>query len=241
MIEPSPQRGDRFRNWIGSFSDPDVARANSVFVVGLGRFGGALAQRLVSLGVEVMAIDVSQELINMWSEHLTNVRLADGTNPTVLTQLGAAEFDASVVAIGSSIEASVLTTSGLADHGALNIWAKAVTDEHGRILTRVGAHHVVYPERQAGERVARVVTGQVLDYFQLDDGFVIVELATPARYADEILAESDIRTAYNVTVVCVKPAGGSFTYATPETVLRTGDLLVVAGALADVERFTDDV
>lgn len=241
MIETPPTRVDRFRDWIRSLGDPEVERAESVFVVGLGRFGAALAQRLVLLGVEVMAIDVNQDLVNVWSERLTDVRLADGTNPAVLTQLGATEFDAAVVAIGTSLESSILTTSALADLSVANIWAKAVTAEHGRILERVGAHHVVYPERQAGERVARVVTGQVLDYFPLDDGFVLVELATPARYTGTVLGDTDLRSRYGVTVVCIKPAGGSFTYATPETVMRAGDLLVVAGTIDDVERFTDDI
>lgn len=234
-------RIDRFRDWIKTLGEPEVPRAESVFVVGLGRFGGALAQRLVALGVEVMAIDVNQELVDTWSERLTDVRLADGTNPTVLQQLGAAEFDAAVVAIGTSLEASILTTSALADlMNGPNIWAKAVTAEHGRILERVGAHHVVYPERQAGERVARVVTGQVLDYFPLDDGFVLVELAAPSKYVGVVLGDSDIRRHFGVTVVCIKHTGRSFTYATAETVLDAGDLLVIAGTVEDVERFTNE-
>jgi trk system potassium uptake protein TrkA len=219
--------------------DTGGPRAQSAFVVGLGRFGGALAQRLVALGVEVLAIDVSQELVNEWAERLTDVRLADGTNPAVLRQLGASDFDAAVVAIGSSLEASILTTSGLADVGAPNIWAKAVTNEHGRILERVGAHHVVYPERQAGERVARIVSGKVLDYFPLDDGFAIVELATPAHYVGATLGDSDIRSEFGVTVVCIKPKAGAFTYATSETELAAGDLLVFAGTMEDIERFTE--
>jgi len=235
-----PPRLHRLQDWLRTLGEPRIHRAESVFVVGLGRFGGALAQRLVSLDVEVMAVDVSQELVDYWSERLTDVRLADSTNPAVLRQLGAAEFDAAVVAIGSSLEASILSTSALADLGVPNIWAKAVTDEHGKILERVGAHHVVYPERQAGERVAQVVTGQVLDYFPLDDGFVLVELATPSRYSGIVLSDSDIRKRFGVTVVCVKPSGEPFTYATADTVLTEGDLLVIAGTVGDVERFTSD-
>lgn len=227
----------RFRDWIRSADDTDLTAARSVFVVGLGRFGAALAQRLVALDVEVMAIDTSRDRVNSWADRLTEVRVADGSNPAVLKQLGAEDFDAVVVAIGTGLESSILTTSALADAGCTNIWAKAITSEHGRILERVGAHHVVYPERQAGERVAHVVAAKVLDYFQLDDGFVLVEMSTPAVYAGSVLGETDIRQRFGVTVVCIKPAGRAFTYANVETVLGPNDLLVIAGTVDDVDRF----
>ncbi len=217
----------------------DGQSASSVFIVGLGRFGTAVASTLMELDVEVMAIDTDQDLVDRWAEKFTDVRRADGTSSSALAQLGVAEFDAAVVAIGTGIEASVLTTAALVDMGVRNIWAKAITNEHGRILTRVGAHHVVYPEREMGERVAHVVTGQVIDYFQLDDGFVLAELEVPSSLVGVSLAESGIRHDYAVTVVCVKPAGASFTYVSADTRLGAGDLMLVAGGVDDVERFAD--
>jgi len=131
---------------------------------------------LVELGVDVMAVDINQTLVNEWADRLTHVRLADATRSATLEQLGAPGFDAVVVAIGTGIEASILATAALSDIGITNIWAKAITEEHGRILRRVGAREVVFPEKEMGRRVAHAVTGDVVDYFELDEGFVPAEL-----------------------------------------------------------------
>lgn len=215
----------------------DMHNARSVFLVGLGRFGVAVARTLMDLDVEVMAVDVDADLVNEWADKLTHVRVADATSPATLHQLGAQNFDAAVVAIGTGIEASILSTAALADLNGPTIWAKAITEEHGRILERIGAHHVVYPERQMGQRVAHVVSGQVIDYYELDDGFVLAELETPPSLVGKSLAESGIRNDYGVTVVCVKPQGGRFTYAEYDTVLGAGDLMLVAGEVDACERF----
>ena len=231
---------DRFRDWIkplGQGPDHDHS-AESVFVVGLGRFGSALAETLVGLGVDVLAIDTDASRVNEFAEILPSVRQADGSNQNALRQLGIEQFDAAVVAIGTGIEASILTTAALVDVGVPNVWAKAITSEHGRILERVGAHHVVFPEKQMGERVAHAVTGAVVDYFALDDDFVIAELEAPASLVGSTLAEAAIRQKHGVTVVSVKPAGKSFTHATAETKISKRDLLVVAGPTKEVDRFT---
>ncbi|MDH3755986.1 MAG: TrkA family potassium uptake protein [Acidimicrobiia bacterium] len=216
-----------------------VAPAESVFVVGLGRFGASMASTLVELDIEVMAVDIDQKLVDHRADELTHVRLADATDSATLKQLGAAGFDAAVVAIGTGMEASILSTAALRDVGVDNIWAKALSDEHGRILERIGADHVVYPERQMGERVARLVTGHFLDYFQIDEGFVLAELEAPEELLGATLGDSDIRSRFGVTVVCVKPELSVFTYATVDTVPRKGDVLVVAGEVKAVERFLD--
>lgn len=221
----------------GEKSDTDALLARSVLVIGLGRFGSALAETLVELGTEVMAIDLDPALVQEFSSRLTHVREADATNPKVLRQLGADEFDVAVVAIGTGIEASILTTAALADAGVENIWAKAIRDDHGRILERVGASHVIYPEKQMGIRVAHAVSGQVIDYFQLDEGFVLAEVRPPSSLVGKSLRDAHIREQYGVTIVCVKPAGSGFTYATPETVIEAGDILVIAGEVAETEIF----
>jgi len=230
----------RLRSWAESFAGSQpAASAKSVLVIGLGRFGTALAETLGELGIEVMAVDVDQALVDEWADKIPHVRVADATSSTVLTQLGAASFDAIVVAIGTDIEASVLSTAALADMGVSNIWAKAITAEHGRILELVGADEVVFPEKEMGERVAHVVTGQVDDYFEIDDGFVLAELKAPRELVGLPLAETDLRAKYQVTVVCIKPEGGSFTYATADTVVGEGDLLVIAGSVEAADRFVD--
>ena len=229
---------DRLWDWMNQRVESAAGSpARSVLVIGLGRFGTALASALIEMDVEVMAIDTDRDLVDAWAERLTHVRLADGTSAGTLEQLGATSFDAAVVAIGSDLEASILSTAALSDLGVSNIWAKAITAEHGRILERVGADHVVFPERQMGQRVARVVTGQVLDYFMIDEGFVLAELPLPRAFHGQTLGESDIRSRYSVTVVCIKPSGGRFTYATPDSPLQPGDVILIAGEVADTERF----
>ena len=225
-------------NWMTTRMGSGAGSASSVLVVGLGRFGTALALALVELGVEVVAVDTNADLVNTWADRLTHVRLADATNPYTLDQLGVGEFDAVVVAIGSDMEASILSTAALADKGVKNIWAKAITTQHGRILHRVGANEVVYPEQQMGQRVARVVSGQVLDYFMVDEGFVIAELDCPHQLAGRSLVDSAVRQRFDITVASVKPLGGVFTYATAQTVVNLGDQLLVAGAIDKVEQFT---
>lgn len=223
----------------------DLASADSVFLVGLGRFGTAVALTLEGLGVEVLAVDTDPELIDTWASKISHVRVADATRPETLDQLGVVEFDAAVVAIGTGIEASVLCTAALSDIGGDDdgptIWAKAITSEHGRILARVGADHVVYPEREMGERVAHAISGHVLDYFELDDGFALAELEAPLSLVGRSLADAGIRQRYGVTVVCIKPAGRNFTYATSESLIGRGDTLLVAGAVGDCERFASAV
>ena len=212
-------------------------RPESVLVVGLGRFGTAIASTLVNLGVDVMAVETDQDLVNLWADRLTHVRLADATHVATLNQLGAASFDAAVVAIGSDLESSILTTAALTDVGVQIIWAKALTEEHGRILERVGAHHVVYPERQMGERVAHVVTGRVENYYLVDEGFVMAEIAVPDDLVGVPLIESRLREEFNVSVVCVKHGSGSFSHPSADTVLNAGDYLVVAGMVEHAEGF----
>lgn len=210
---------------------------DSVAVIGLGRFGGSVADSLVRLGHEVLAIDEQPDVVQHWSDSLTHVVQADSTDTTVLEQLGIADFQRVVVAIGTDIEASVLTVLAVEEAGVPEIWAKAITPKHGRILHRVGADHVVYPEAAMGERVAHLVTGKMIDFMEFDDGFAIVKTRTPAEAIDKTLAEAALRTKYGVTVVGVKRADEDFTYARPETRIREGDLLIVSGPTLKVEEF----
>jgi trk system potassium uptake protein TrkA len=212
----------------------------AVLVVGLGRFGSALAEDLQRLGHQVLAVDTRFELVQEWSDRLTHVVQADATSEAALRQIGAHEFERAVVAIGTGIEASLLSTGVLVDLGVREIWAKAITVPHGRLLARIGAKHVVYPERDTGRRVAHLLSGRLMDYIEFDDGYTIVKMRAPKETWGHTLAESAIRTAYGVTVVGVKRPGETFTHALPETLVQQGDLLIVSGPAAVVERFAVD-
>jgi trk system potassium uptake protein TrkA len=206
-------------------------------VIGLGRFGGGLATTLVELGHDVLGVDADPKLVQSFANVLTHVVEADSTDMDAMQQVGAGDFGTAVVAIGTDIEASILTTSVLVDLGVAKIVAKAVTEAHGTILDRVGAHRVIFPERDMGVRVGHSLAGAMIDYFQLDPGFALVETAAPQAVVGKTLAEAEVRRRYGITVVCIKPEGGSFTYATPDTVVQEGDILVVAGETPRAEAF----
>lgn len=217
----------------------ELSAHDPVLVIGLGRFGSALATQLVELGHEVLGVDADPALVQRHSRVLTQAVEADATDPLVLEQLGAADFPSAVVGIGTGIEASVLTVTALSDLGIANIWAKAISEPHARILERVGAHHVVSPESEMGRRVAHLVTGRIIEYLELDPGFALVETTTPAELVGRTLTEVSLRSRYGLTVVCIKPSGSSFTYATADTRLGAGDTLLVAGETRLAEAFAE--
>lgn len=212
---------------------------DSAIVIGLGRFGSAVATTLEDMGHEVLGVDASEEIVADHASRLTHVLQADATRVETLTEIGAADMTVAVVAIGTDIEASILTTSALVDVGMSSIWAKALTASHARILDRVGAHHVVFPERDMGDRVAHQVTGRMIDWIQLDDGFALVETMAPAEMVGRSLGESGPRQRHGVTIVCIKPVGQTFTYATADTVVQEGDLLLVAAEAKVAEAFAN--
>ena len=216
-----------------------VAHEGEFVVIGLGRFGSALATTLIDMGHEVLGIDADPERVQEYSGVLTHVAEADTTNLKALRQLGVADAVTVAVCIGADIEASVLTTAALADLEIPNIWAKALSEPHGKILGRVGAHKVVFPEAEMGKRVAHLLTKKFIEYLSLDDDFVLIETVTPPWLVGEPLGDTNLRRDYKVTIVCIKPDNGAFTYAESATVLGANDLIVVAGHRADIERFAE--
>jgi trk system potassium uptake protein len=215
-----------------------LGRHSQYLVVGLGRFGGALAEDLIAHGHEVLGVDADPKLVQSFAQKLTHVVEADSTDAEAMRQLGAGDFEVAVVAIGTEVEASILTTSVLVDLGVPRIVAKAISEPHGKILSRVGAHRVVFPEHDMGLRVARSLAGRdVIDYMELDPGFVLLETKAPPDLVGKTLAEAEVRRRYGLTVVSVKGEGKPATYATPETLIEEGDILVVAGETRRVEEF----
>lgn len=210
----------------------------SLLVVGLGRFGGQVAASLVRLGHEVLAVDQDEAIVQKWSDRLTYVVQADATDEDALRQLGVSDLQRAIVGIGTDIEASVLTVLALAEIGVREIWAKAITAKHGKILSAVGADHVIYPEAAMGERVAHLLASQMLDFIEFDDGYAIAKVQAPTEAIGRSLGDSKLRSKYGITVVGVKMTGSDFTYARPETMVYGGALLIVAGRTPDVERFS---
>ncbi|GAA4821585.1 TrkA family potassium uptake protein [Actinomycetospora corticicola] len=211
-----------------------------VVVVGLGRFGAAIALELSRQGTEVLAIDSSRDVVQAVSRELSHVVTADCTDLETLRQLGVGDYRRAVVAIGDHLEDSILVTSLLVDLEVPDIWARAISAHHGRILERIGAHHVVFPEQDMGQRVAHLVSGTALDYLRLDDGCALAKLRPPRGLIDVPLGSSEIKDRYDVTVVSIKRRDEEFISATSDTVVRKGDIVLVVGRDEDVERLLED-
>ena len=209
-----------------------------VLVVGLGRFGAAVTQTLERMGHEVLGVDTDARLVQAHAGELTKVIEADCTQTETLQQLGIGDFQAAVVAIGTDIEASVLTVLALSDLGMENIWAKATNDKHARILERTGAHHVVFPEQRMGERVAHLLNERLLDFISFGDEFAIARLKAPEPIVGLPLVTSECRRKFDVTVVGVKREGQNFIHAVPDTIIFQDDELVVSGKIDNIEKFS---
>jgi trk system potassium uptake protein len=220
------------------FSPKGRTDESAVVVIGLGRFGGALALELVASGVEVLGIDGDEEIVQEISTELTHCVRADSTSEEALRQLGVPDFKRAVVGIGTNIEASLLTASLLKKFGIPQIWAKAISEPHGRILQQLEVGHVVFPEHDMGQRVAHLVMGRMLDFIQFEPGYAMAKTAPPAFLLGRPLADTGVRRKHGVTVVGVKH-GGSFTHATGDTVLQPGDTIIVSGVPSAVQRFSD--
>lgn len=214
-----------------------IAHDAPVLVIGLGRFGAATAGELDKLGRDVLAVDADPLLVQKWADRVRHTAVLDARDMNALQQIGASDFSVAVVAVGSSIEASVLITANLVDLKVPQIWAKAISEAHGKILTRIGAHRVIYPEREAGERVAHLVSGRMIDFIRFDDDFALVKMYPPKPIRGKTLTDSGVRSKYHITVVGVKSPGKPFTYATENTVVTNRDLIIVSGSNEDIERF----
>lgn len=206
-------------------------------VVGLGRFGSALALELMRTGHEVLGVDTDERIVQHMSQELTHTVKADTTDEATLRELGVTEFDSAVVAIGADIESSILTTSLLLQLGVPNVWAKANSASHGMILKQLGCHHVIFPEAEMGKRVAHMVSGETLDYVSIDSDFVMVKTEVPPSFDGQTLADLKIRSTYGVTVVAVTKGDGKYVPAFPDTVLNEGNQIVVAGQVEPLNEF----
>jgi trk system potassium uptake protein len=216
-----------------------AGQADTVVVIGLGRFGGALALELEAQGTEVLGIDANEDTVQSYNGRLTHVVRADSTKEEVLRQLSVHEFDRAVVGIGTDIEASILTTSRLLTFKKPQIWAKAISEPHAEILNQLGVDHVIRPEHDMGKRVAHLVRGSLLDYVEFEDDFVMIRTSPPAEACDRPLGVLGLRDKYGITIVAVKRPGGIWGHTTAQTVLYEEDQIIVQGSKTQAERFSN--
>lgn len=206
-------------------------------MIGLGRFGQALAMELMATGTEVLGIDTSEEIVQSLNGVLSQVVRADSTKEETLRQLAVNDFDRVVVAIGTDIQSSILTTSLLIRLGVPQIWAKAVSDPHGQILAQLGVPHVIYPEHDMGRRVAHLVRGAALDYIEVDSDYAIVKMQPNSALLGKRLGDTQLRQKHGVTVMAVRRGDDPWRNADAETTVSTGDTVLIAGPTRQAEEF----
>jgi trk system potassium uptake protein TrkA len=207
-------------------------------VIGLGRFGTQVAESLIRLGHEVLAIDGNPRTVEHWAPHLTHVAQADATDGEALRQLGAAEVRRAVVAIGSALEASVLTVLALTEIGLPEIWGRATSAQHAKILSAVGAHHVIFPEAAIAERVAHLIFSQLLDFVDLGDDWAIAKTRAPTSFAGRRLDEIGPAERYGVAILAVSGSGERIMPTRPDAVITRDCVLVIEGPIEQIQRFT---
>ena len=222
-------------NIFGSRKTIDIA---PVVVVGLGRFGHALARELMDHGVEVLGIDASDKLVREMAPELTQTVQADTSDAAVLAQLGIDEVERAVVAIGSDVEASILTASNLVELGVRDVWAKADSEAHARILLKNGVHHVIRPERDTGRRIAHLLSGRFEDFAEIAQDYGVTKLVPPARVQGKPLDLAKVLREYKVQLVSVRTLG-RWLPLTDGRELTANDLIVAAGSPAALEKFTE--
>jgi len=215
-----------------------LASRSEIMIVGLGRFGSAAATSLMDLGQDVVGVDSDEKLVQRHAPLLTEAVQVDATDIDAMRLIGAEEVQTAVVAIGNDIEASILAASVLLELEVPRVWAKAVSDRHGQILGRLGVHRVVFPERDMGDRVAHGLVGLAIDFVLIGADFAMAETTAPKEALGRTLAEVGLRRKYDVTVVCTKPPGGTFSLTGPDTILQPDDTLLVIGEKENVERFS---
>ena len=209
-------------------------------VIGLGRFGTSVAKTLYEAGENILGIDVSEELVQdrINNNILKNAIIGDASDGKILKDIGAENFDVAFVCIGD-IEASVMIALNLKELGIKSIIAKAINKKHGKVLTKIGATEIVYPEEHMGKRIAELTMNtDVIEHLKFTDNFVLVEVKAPSVFWNNSLIKLDVRNKYNINIVGIKKSKGEFLpNPTANVVIEEGDILVIITDKKTVESF----
>lgn len=208
-------------------------------VIGLGRFGRAVAGTLHQLGYEVLGTDIEHDLVAqvLAEQVITNAIQLDSTKSTALREAGIFEFDTVIVAIGNYIEESIITTLTLKEAGIKQVVAKASSDIHGKLLRKVGADQVIFPEHDAGCNLAYALTKPgILERFDLDPDNSIVEITVPEDFDNKTLAELQLRSRYGVNLLAIGNGEKFKINPEPQERLSRGLIMVIIGSNRDIQR-----
>jgi trk system potassium uptake protein len=208
-------------------------------IIGLGRLGSAMLDTLLSLGHEVLGIDLDEDLVQELSGEYPQAHLvaADATEESVLRDLNVAHFDGAAVVIGENMEAGILATANLKELGVPFVVARAISKLHGRVLERIGADRIIEPERDMGAQVARAMSSPVvLDYVDLGEDEALIEAEVPKKWVGKSLADLHLSRESGLTILAVKPKGKAGTIPSGDTILNEGDVIVVGGTKDALDR-----
>ncbi|HBV96708.1 MAG: potassium uptake system protein [Peptococcaceae bacterium BICA1-7] len=209
-----------------------------IAVIGLGRFGSSLAKTLTQMGHEVLAIDADENKVESLVDSVTHAVQANALEDHSLKALGVRNFDIVVVAIGHDIQSNILVTLMLKEMGIKKVVAKASTELQGKVLEKIGADIVVFPERDMGERVARsLVSKNIIDQINLSPDYSLVELLTPEELAGCTLQDSSLRKRYGVTLLAIRRGKDIIISPGARQVLEEGDVLIVIGSNEKLKGF----
>ena len=209
-------------------------------VIGLGRFGTSIAQSLYNMGHDVLAVDLAEERVNSIMKDVTHVVQLDSTNERALRSLGLDNFDVVIVSIGQDVQASILTTLILKELGCKNIVAKARTELHGKVLSKIGANRVVYPEWDMGVRVAHnLASANILDYIELSDDYSILEVKAPREMWGKTLQELDLRAKKGVSVLAIKQDAEVNVSPGARDRVEEGSIMVLVGRNEDLKKIEE--
>ncbi|HEX7117387.1 MAG TPA: TrkA family potassium uptake protein [Longimicrobiales bacterium] len=214
-------------------------------VIGLGNFGSGIVEMLHAHGHEVIAVDREQSKVDRMAPYASLATVADGTNPRALERLGAAEADAAIVSLGADLAASVLTVMALHDLGVQEVYAKAFSADHGKILDRLGVTEVVRPERETAFRLARRISMRLLNYTPIAPGYSMQEMPTPDEFIGKTLLDLRLPQRYGVAVVAIHDVLRDETFVVPpaDYVLKDSDTLTLVGSdesLTELARLAEE-
>ena len=202
----------------------------SYIVIGLGRFGQTLARQLCVLGAEVLAMDVRNDLVQQEADDVTHAVVGDAQDKEVLRALGVKDFDCAIIAIGSDLAASVLTTMNLKELGVPYIICKAHDETHRRVLEKLGVDRVIIPEQENAQRLARSLNSHnVLDYIELSEDYGILEIPAPKSWVGKTLKGLNVRAKLGVNIIAVESGGTTNVSPSADYLILDGDILVVLG------------
>ena len=207
----------------------------SFVIIGLGRFGTAIASELSALGHEVLAVDVDEERVQQVADHVTHAVTGDGRNIEVLRALGVRNVDCVVVAMGSDVGNSALITLNLKELGVKEVICKAQSHVHSRVLEKIGADRVVFPEYEMGAKLAQgLSSSNVLNFIELSEDYGILELSAPQSWQGKSLRELDVRNRHHVNVIAIRKNGELNVAPSPDLPLESGDQVVALGRYEDI-------